>query len=138
MTDINAFATDVETVFNTLDSIPIFGAFSSGFRITAGKIQCCVGLTFGILGLLGQLVFPDANNWKNLFDPSLEHAKQGFLNVIRGAAEAVASATIVGGIAFFVIQATTNHFAPIIPYSSAKPPAYAPLDLTPSCPMKRV
>ncbi len=132
--DINCFATDVETTFNMIDSIPMLGAFPSAARVTMGQVQFCAGFVFGLIGLAGCIVSPRSGNWEDLKTESFRHAYHGALNVIRGTCEVVLSGSVVGGICSLIIQATTNRFAPIVPYSFPKPPPEY-IHIPPSCPI---
>ena len=133
MSDLDIFATEIETTFNMFDAIPILGTFPAALRATMGKVQFCAGLTLGLLSIFGRMISPRSRDWQDLTSQSIKHAGHGILNVIRGAGEALASATIIGGLALLFFQSITNHFAPIVQYSSEAPPKYTPA--TPSVPI---
>jgi hypothetical protein len=109
---VNRLLTDVETLANIADAIPVVGIFSSAVRIGAGKVQLAVGACITFVGLLDCLC---GNNRRHVVQLGCDQVLHGFLNIIRG----IGTFLLAGTGLNFVLAAQVfkkDHFAPVIQY----------------------
>lgn len=92
LANINSMATDIEKLFNIVNSTAIVCIFGSYVRYYAGVAQLIAGLIFAGIGELGILINSEKNSpnkkWTILSKFGLEHVIHGCLNIIRSLGEA--------------------------------------------------
>jgi len=128
ITTINTIATNIEKIFNIMETLPFIGIMSSELRVNAGKLQVVAGALLSAFAEVGHLMAyqhggtkSKLERWQLLSKMGTEHIQHGCLNILRGTAGLLCGSTLFGmGSIFLVIPNMINHrnFAPYFPYGS--------------------
>lgn len=135
ITAINQTGTDVEKIFNILNSMPFFALLFGPLRVVAGKIQTLTGALLAGLGELGAFIGRQTgappelmHKWNTISKLGLEHIIHGSLNVLRGSGESLIAGYTMGlaNMLLFVPNLSNNrNFAPYFTYGTLVDPLIA-------------